>query len=209
MEAREAHGLTCVVADDHPVVGDAISAVLSANGIEVIAVARDGEGALEVIAQEHPLIALVDMGLPGLDGAEVARRVPRVSAETSVIVFTGRSDFAVLTEALDAGARGFVLKEAPLPDLVRAIEMVAQGGVYVDPALASLLIEPAHSDKLTPREREIFRLIADGLGNEQIGTRLFISPQTVRTHVGKAMEKLEVHSRTEAVAVALRQKLIA
>ena len=209
MEAREAHGLTCVVADDHPVVGDAISAVLTANGIEVIAVARDGEGALEVIAQERPLIALVDMGLPGLDGAEVARRVPRVSAETSVIVFTGRSDFAVLTEALDAGARGFVLKEAPLPDLVRAIEMVAQGGVYVDPALASLLIEPEHSDQLTPREREILRLIADGLGNEQIGTRLFISPQTVRTHVGKAMEKLEVHSRTEAVAVALRQKLIA
>jgi DNA-binding NarL/FixJ family response regulator len=209
MEAREAQGLTCVVADDHPVVGDAISAVLTANGIEVIAVARDGEGALEVIAQERPLIALVDMGLPGLDGAEVARRVPRVSAETSVIVFTGRSDFAVLTEALDAGARGFVLKEAPLPDLVRAIEMVAQGGVYVDPALASLLIEPEHSDKLTPREREILRLIADGLGNEQIGTRLFISPQTVRTHVGKAMEKLEVHSRTEAVAVALRQKLIA
>ena len=209
MEAREAHGLTCVVADDHPVVGDAISAVLTANGIEVIAVARDGEGALEVIAQERPLIALVDMGLPGLDGAEVARRVPRVSAETSVIVFTGRSDFAVLTEALDAGARGFVLKEAPLPDLVRAIEMVAQGGVYVDPALASLLIEPEHSDKLTPREREILRLIADGLGNEQIGMRLFISPQTVRTHVGKAMEKLEVHSRTEAVAVALRKKLIA
>jgi DNA-binding NarL/FixJ family response regulator len=209
MEAREAQGLTCVVADDHPVVGDAISAVLTANGIEVIAVARDGEGALEVIAQERPLIALVDMGLPGLDGAEVARRVPRVSAETSVIVFTGRSDFAVLTEALDAGARGFVLKEAPLPDLVRAIEMVAQGGVYVDPALASLLIEPEHSDKLTPREREILRLIADGLGNEQIGMRLFISPQTVRTHVGKAMEKLEVHSRTEAVAVALRKKLIA
>lgn len=209
MEAREAHGLTCVVADDHPVVGDAISAVLTANGIEVIAVARDGEGALEVIAQERPLIALVDMGLPGLDGAEIARRVPRISAETSVIVFTGRSDFAVLTEALDAGARGFVLKEAPLPDLVRAIEMVAQGGVYVDPALARLLIEPEHSDKLTPREREILRLIADGLGNEQIGTRLFISPQTVRTHVGKAMEKLEVHSRTEAVAVALRQKLIA
>jgi DNA-binding NarL/FixJ family response regulator len=209
MEAREAHGLTCVVADDHPVVGDAIRAVLTASGIEVLAVTGDGEGALEVIAEERPLIALVDMGLPGLDGAEIARRVPRVSAETSVIVFTGRSDFAVLIEALDAGARGFVLKEAPLPDLVRAIEMVAQGGVYVDPALASLLIEPEHGDKLTPREREILRLIADGLGNEQIGTRLFISPQTVRTHVGKAMEKLEVHSRTEAVAVALRQKLIA
>ena len=168
-----------------------------------------GESALQGIANERPLVALVDMGLPDVDGAEVARRAGRVSPETAVIVFTGRSDFAVLTEALDAGARGFVLKEAPLPDLVRAIEMVAQGAVYVDPALASLLIETRGGDRLTPREREVLRLIADGLGNEQIGTRLFISPQTVRTHVGKAMEKLEVGSRTEAVAVALRHNLIA
>jgi DNA-binding NarL/FixJ family response regulator len=102
-----------------------------------------------------------------------------------------------------------VLKEAPLPDLVRAIEMVAQGAVYIDPALASLLMDDNRAEQLTPREREILRMIADGLGNEQIGTRMFISPQTVRTHVGRAMQKLEVHSRTEAVAVALRQKLIA
>jgi len=209
MEPKEEHGLTCVVADDHPVVGDAIRAVLIARGIEVVAVASDGEEALEVIADARPLVALVDMGLPGADGAEVARRTARISPETSVIVFTGRSDFAVMTEALDAGARGFVLKEAPLPDLVRAIEMVAQGGVYIDPALASLLVDGNRVEQLTPREREILRMIADGLGNEQIGTRLFISPQTVRTHVGKAMEKLDVHSRTEAVAVALRQKLIA
>jgi DNA-binding NarL/FixJ family response regulator len=209
MEPKEAHGLTCVIADDHPVVGDAVRAVLTANGIEVVAVAADGEEALERVARERPLIALVDMGLPGADGAEIARRSARISPETSVIVFTGRSDFAVLVEALDAGARGFVLKEAPLPDLVRAIEMVALGGLYIDPALASLLIDSQHAEKLTPREREILRLIADGLGNEQIGSRLFISPQTVRTHVGKAMEKLDVHSRTEAVAVALRQKLIA
>jgi DNA-binding NarL/FixJ family response regulator len=168
MEPNEAHGLTGVVADDHPVVGDAVRAVLTAHGIEVVALASDGEEALELVARERPLIALVDMGLPGADGAEVARRTAGISPETAVIVFTGRSDFAVLIEALDAGARGFVLKEAPLPDLVRAIEMVAQ-----------------------------------------IGTHLFISPQTVRTHVGKAMEKLDVHSRTEAVAVALRQKLIA
>jgi DNA-binding NarL/FixJ family response regulator len=209
MEPKEEHGLTCIVADDHPVVGDAIRSVLTAHGIEVVAVAVDGEEALDLLARERPLVALVDMGLPGASGAEIARRATRISPETSVVVFTGRSDFAVLTEALDAGARGFVLKEAPLPDLVRAIEMVSQGAVYIDPALASLLIDSSSVDQLTPREREILRLIADGLGNEQIGTRLFISPQTVRTHVGKAMEKLHVHSRTEAVAVALRQKLIA
>jgi DNA-binding NarL/FixJ family response regulator len=208
METR-VHGLTCLIADDHPVVADAIKAVLGARGIEVVAVAADGETALREIAAARPLIALVDMGLPDVDGAEIARRARRVSPETSVIVFTGRSDFAVLTEALDAGARGFVLKEAPLPDLVRAIEMVAEGALYVDPGLASLLIEARDMDKLTPREREILRLIADGHGNDEIGAQLFISPQTVRTHLTKAMSKLQAGSRTEAVALALRQKLIA
>jgi DNA-binding NarL/FixJ family response regulator len=208
METR-VHGLTCLIADDHPVVADAIKAVLGARGIEVVAVAADGETALSEIAAARPLIALVDMGLPDVDGAEIARRARRVSPETSVIVFTGRSDFAVLTEALDAGARGFVLKEAPLPDLVRAIEMVAEGALYVDPGLASLLIEARDMDKLTPREREILRLIADGHGNDEIGAQLFISPQTVRTHLTKAMSKLQAGSRTEAVALALRQKLIA
>jgi DNA-binding NarL/FixJ family response regulator len=208
METR-VHGLTCLIADDHPVVADAIKAVLGARRIEVVAVAADGETALSEIAAARPLIALVDMGLPDVDGAEIARRARRVSPETSVIVFTGRSDFAVLTEALDAGARGFVLKEAPLPDLVRAIEMVAEGALYVDPGLASLLIEARDMDKLTPREREILRLIADGHGNDEIGAQLFISPQTVRTHLTKAMSKLQAGSRTEAVALALRQKLIA
>jgi DNA-binding NarL/FixJ family response regulator len=209
MEPKHPHGLTCVVADDHPVVADAIRAVLQARGIEVVEVTPNGETALEEIGRARPLIALVDLGLPDIDGAEIARRAARISPETAVIVFTGRAEFAALIEALDAGARGFVLKDAPLPDLVRAIEMVAQGDLYVDPGLASLLIEAREGNRLTAREREILRLIADGLGNEQIGAQLFISPQTVRTHVGKAMAKLEVGSRTEAVAVALRQKLIA
>jgi len=209
MDAGPDQGLTCIVADDHPVVAEAIRAVLVRRGIEVLAVAQNGESALEEIKRARPLIALLDMGLPDLEGAEVARRVRRVSPETAVIVFTGRTDFTALSEALDAGARGFVLKDAPLPDLVRAIEMVAEGALYIDPGLAGLLIEQGESDKLTPKEREVLRLAADGLGNEQIGQRLYISPQTVRTHLGKAMAKLEVGSRTEAVAVALRQKLIA
>jgi Response regulator containing a CheY-like receiver domain and an HTH DNA-binding domain len=129
---------------------------------------------------------------------------------TSIIFYTAYGDRALLSEALDVGVRGFVLKEAPLPDLVRAVERVAAGDAYVDPVLAGVLVS-AQSEKiptLTQREREVLRLLADGHSNEEIGKRLFISPETVRTHVRKAMAKLEADTRTQAVAIALRQSLI-
>ena len=128
-----------------------------------------------------------------------------------MILYTAFGDRAVLTEALDAGARGFVLKEAPLAEVVRAVELVAAGKTYVDPVLAGVLSVGAGSDKLvnlTPREREVLRLLADGLANEEIGKRLVISAETVRTHIRKAMAKLDADTRTEAVATALRQSLI-
>jgi DNA-binding NarL/FixJ family response regulator len=104
------------------------------------------------------------------------------------------------------------LKEAPLGDLVRAVELVAAGGTYVDPVLAGILASADFAGKLpslTQRERDVLRLLADGLSNEEIGKRLFISPETVRTHVRKAMAKLDADTRTQAVAKALRQSLIA
>jgi DNA-binding NarL/FixJ family response regulator len=203
--------MTCVVADDHPIVCDAISAILCAQGARVLGAARHGPGAIEAIEQFRPQVALIDLGLPGLNGAEVARRAGRVSPETAVVVYTGTAELAALTAALDAGARGFVLKDAPLPDLVRAIELVMGGSLYIDPGLAALLLDDSRSaaDTLTAREREVLRLAADGLPNEQIGKRLFISPQTVRGHIGNAMRKLNAGTRTQAVAVALREKLIA
>jgi two-component system response regulator DesR len=142
---------------------------------------------------------------------EIAARVSRSSPDTKVILYTAFGDRALLTEALDAGVRGFVLKEAPLDDLVRAVEMVAGGAVYVDPVLAGVLasVESEKMPQLTKREREVLRALSDGLTNEQIGKQLFLSPETVRTHVQKAMRKLEADTRTQAVALALRQSLIA
>jgi DNA-binding NarL/FixJ family response regulator len=117
-----------------------------------------------------------------------------------------------VTEALDVGVRGVVLKEAPLEDVVRAVQLVGEGGTYVDPVLAGMLANQrlmSEKPALTQRERDVLRLLSEGLSNEGIGKQLFISAETVRTHVRKAMAKLNADNRTEAVATALRSELIA
>lgn len=200
-----------LVADDHPAVVEAVADVLSEHGIEIAGRARDGNDAVEQIELRKPTVAILDLRMPGQSGIEVARHVAKSAPETAVILYTAFGDRALLTEALDAGARGFVLKEAPLAEVVRAVELVAAGRTYVDPVLAGVLSSSA-ADKipnLTQREREVLRLLADGMANEEIGKELFISPETVRTHVRKAMAKLDADTRTEAVATALRQSLIA
>ena len=201
-----------MVADDHPAVLEAVAEFLVQGGIEVIARARDGEEALERIEQRKPQVALVDVRMPKLGGIELTRRAQRSTPDTSILLYTGYGDRALLTEALDAGVRGFVLKEAPMDDLLRAVQSVAQGGTYVDPVLAGTLAASSIGNKLpelTQRERDVLRLLADGLANEEIGKRLFISAETVRTHVRKAMDKLDADTRTQAVARALRDRLIA
>jgi DNA-binding NarL/FixJ family response regulator len=204
--------ITCLVADDHPAVVQAVSEVLVAGGVQVTGQARDGDEALAAIQGTKPRVALLDLRMPRMSGIEVARRAARIAPETAIILYTAYSEQALLTEALDAGARGFVSKEAPLAEIVRAVQLVAEGRTYVDPVLAGVISSPAATAKiaqLTQRERDVLRMLADGHSNEEIGKALFISPETVRTHVRKAMAKLDADTRTEAVATALRQSLIA
>lgn len=204
--------VTCVVADDHPAVLEAVAEYLSEAGVEVLARARDGDEALERIEQRKPRVALVDVRMPKLGGIELTRRAKRSAPDTAILLYTGYGDRALLTEALDAGVAGFVLKEAPMEDLLRAVQSVASGKTYVDPVLAGTLAASSVGSKLpqlTQRERDVLRLLADGLSNEEIGKRLFISAETVRTHVRKAMDKLDADTRTQAVARALRERLIA
>lgn len=208
----ETKPVTCVVADDHPAVLEAVAEFLAQAGVEVLARARDGDEALEKIEQRKPQVALVDVRMPKLGGIELTRRAKRSTPETAVLLYTGYGDRALLTEALDAGVAGFVLKEAPMDDLLRAVNSVAAGTTYVDPVLAGTLAASSVGSKLpqlTQRERDVLRLLADGLSNEEIGKRLFISAETVRTHVRKAMDKLDADTRTQAVARALRDRLIA
>jgi DNA-binding NarL/FixJ family response regulator len=202
---------TIVIADDHPAMLAAVAETLLRGGFDVVGQAADGQQALALIAEAKPQVALVDVRMPRLSGIEVATRAAVASPETAVVFYTAFGDRALLSEALDAGARGFVLKEAPLVDLVRAVERVAAGEAYVDPVLAGVLVSGYITDRvptLTQREREVLRHLSDGLSNEETGKALHISPETVRTHIRKAMRKLEADTRTQAVAIALRQSII-
>jgi DNA-binding NarL/FixJ family response regulator len=190
----------------------AVCEVLAENEIDVVGRAANGHEALSKIETRKPVVALMDIRMPGLGGIAVAEQLRRSTPETRVVLYTGYGDQALLADALDAGVRGFVLKDAPLPDLVRAVKSVAEGGTYVDPVLAGALTQAKLKQELpalTQREREVLRLLADGNSNEEIGQKLFISAETVRTHVRKAMAKLDADTRTQAVATALRQSLIA
>jgi DNA-binding NarL/FixJ family response regulator len=202
----------CILADDHPAILDAVARFLEeVEGVELVGRAADGARALQLIAELTPDVAVLDIRMPDVGGIEIARRLTEGGSKTAVILYTGASERAVLLEGLDAGARGFLLKEAPLDDLARAIRIVAGGGTYVDAALAGVLAGPQAAERLytlTKREREVLRLLADGMRNEEVGQRLSISPLTVRTHVKNAMTKLEADTRTQAVARALRESLI-
>jgi two-component system response regulator DesR len=204
--------IRCVVADDHPAILDAVSRFLeSESGFELVGRANDGGGVLQLIDELQPEIALLDIRMPGIGGIDIAAKLALENSPTSVVLYTAYPERALLLAALDAGVRGFILKEAPLDELLRAIRIVASGGSYIDAALAGVLAGPAATERmltLTKRERDVLRLLAEGMRDEQAGRTLSISPLTVRTHVQHAMAKLKCETRTQAVAVALRESLI-
>ena len=201
---------TCVVADDHPSVLESVSRCLDIQGFRVVGRASTGDEAVALIESQRPALAVIDLRMPGLAAAAVIRRVARTTPQSSCLIYSGFGDAALLNAVLDAGVRGYVLKDAPLDALVRALWTVSRGGMYIDPALADVLIRatPARELGLTAREREVLRLLADGHSNESIGRELFISPDTARNQLGTAMAKLGVSTRTQAVAAALRYELI-
>ena len=197
---------TCVIVDDHPAIAHAVEAAFAGTEITVVGRAREVDEAVRTLGELKPDVALVDLRLGDGDGFEVIERLRTVSPQTRAVVFTGSGDRVALFRAMDLGVEGFLLKEAPLDELVRAVSVAAAGGTYVDPTIAGELVRPAAAagpiEELTEREWEIIRLLAKGLGNEEIGKALFISPATVRTHLRNAMSKLGASTRAQAVAMA-------
>lgn len=203
--------VTLVVADDHPPILDSLSRYLSTVGFTVLATALDGQAALAAVEQHKPHVCITDVRMPKLDGLELARLATKSVPDTAVLLYSGVADKGLVSDALDAGARGFALKDAPLEDLGRAVDTTAAGGLYVDPVLAAALATARRGDErkaLSEREREVLRLLAEGGSYAEIGATLFLSPDTVRAHAQRAMTKLGARTRTQAVAVALRGAMI-
>ena len=152
---------------------------------------------------------VMDLRMPQMDGIEATEEIVRRVPDAKVLIFTAYSERALLQRGLESGARGYILKEAPHETLLRAIEKLAAGEMFVDPALASALTQSRDgSDVLTAREREILQLLADGMSNADVAAQLFISQETVKSHVRHILTKLEADTRTQAVAIALRDAMI-
>jgi DNA-binding NarL/FixJ family response regulator len=196
----------CLLADDHPALTVAVAAFLSENGFEIVGPVSDGRRAVALAAETMPELALVDFRMPRLAGLELIHALHEVSPKTLVAVYTADADERIARDVLDAGAVALILKEAPLADLVRALEAALAGNSYLDPALAK---PPKPGGTLTQRELDVLGLLAEGLQHEEIGRRLGISSETVRTHLRKASDRLGAATRTQAVATALRLGLIA
>jgi two-component system response regulator NreC len=202
--------ITCLIVDDHEVVREGLRLSLSrASHIRVIGEASDGAEAISLVERRKPDVVVMDVRMPGMDGLEATKEILKRVPGTAVLIFTAYSERALLDRALDSGAKGYILKEAPHDDLLRAIDRIGHGGEYVDPALTPALISgKGQTDMLTAREREILQLLADGMSNAEVAAKLFISQETVKSHVRHILTKLEADTRTHAVAIALRESII-
>jgi DNA-binding NarL/FixJ family response regulator len=201
--------ITCLLVDDHEVVREGLRLSLSrAPHIRVVGEASDGETAVALAERRRPDVVIMDVRMPGMDGLEATRTLVDRVPDAKVLIFTAYNEKSLLSRGLESGAKGYILKEAPHQTLVRAIEKVAAGEGYVDPALMPDFLSKDKDDMLTGREREILQLLADGMSNADVAARLFISQETVKSHVRHILAKLEADTRTHAVAIALREAII-
>jgi DNA-binding NarL/FixJ family response regulator len=203
-----------VIADDHAVVRAGLEELLrSTEGIEVVGAAADGDEAVRLAREQAPDVILMDLVMPGVDGIEATRRLVAANNEAAVVVLTSFSDRERILQALDAGAIGYVLKDAEPHELVAAIHAAARGESPLDPKAASAVLgarrERAPAEALTEREREVLALVGAGLQNKQIALRLGISEKTVKAHLTSVFRQLGVYDRTQAALWAQRHGLAA
>ena len=208
-----------VLADDHLVLRQALRALLEQRGIEVVAEAADGRGAIEAVTKHSPDVVVLDVLMPGLNGVDAAREIARTSPTCPIILLSGVNDTRFVTEALKVGVRGFVQKSQGCDDLVQAIEEVREGRLYVSPGASQAIVDACAAAEggdgggggpsLTPRERQVLQLVGEGRSTKQIAEVLHISVKTAEFHRGRLMKKLNVHDTANLVRYAIREGWIA
>jgi DNA-binding NarL/FixJ family response regulator len=197
-----------VVIDDHEAMRGGLEVLLAQSGHDVVGAAGNVASAMDLLAN-GPEVALVDLRLPDGNGIDLTRSMLEREPRLGVILYTGEAAPEHLQEALDAGASGYVLKTADLQELLEAVREVADGGRYVDPRLPPPKAATGRTTRLSPREREVMHLMAEGLTAERVGARIDVSVETVRTHVRNAIRKLGARNRVHAIALALERGEIA
>lgn len=202
-----------LIADDHGVVRAGLEQLVRTfDEVEVVGSAGDGEEAVALSAERLPDVVLMDLEMPRMDGIEATGRILAARPETKVVVLTSFSDRERILRALDAGAIGYLLKDAAPAELEQAIRSAARGEVPLDPKAAHALLSArraaAPTDELSEREREVLALVVDGLGNKQIAQRLEISEKTVKAHLTSVFRQIGVTDRTQAALWAERHDLI-
>lgn len=205
--------LRVLIVDDHSAIRAGVRSVLeSAGDMTVVGEAASADAVLPLVERRRPNVITMDINLGNGDsGMDAIRDVLAVHPDIGIMIFTAFGERQMLTEGLDSGARGFLVKDASPDEIVRAVRAIAAGGAYVDPSLSAELVRGRGSERLvglSDREREILGLLAEGVPSGDIAKRLFLSTETVRTHVRNAMRKLDADTRTQAVAMAIRERLI-
>jgi DNA-binding NarL/FixJ family response regulator len=213
-----------VIADDQRVVRDGLSMLVGLmDGVDLVATASDGNEAIELVARERPDVALMDLRMPEVDGVEATRHIRNANSDTQVLVLTTYADDASLFPALQAGARGYLTKDATAEEIEQAIRALAAGRTHLDPQIQERLVAAVAEQKppiaaagvadtqlpdgLTPREVEVLKLIAAGLSNAEIAATLVVSDATVKTHINHVFAKTGARDRAQAVRYAYQHGL--
>jgi two-component system, NarL family, response regulator NreC len=203
-----------VLADDHVLVRQSLRSLLEREGLQVIAEASDGLEAARMVQSHQPDIAVLDISMPIRNGLDAARDIGRFSPKTKTILLTQHDEDEYISEALDAGIKGYVLKSQAASDLIQAIQQVSRGQVYLSPGVSSAVIEAYRSkskkptDPLTTRERQVLQLIAEGKSTKDVASLLGISVKTAESHRTRLMHKLDIHETASLVRYAVRRRLV-
>jgi len=203
-----------LLADDHVVVRQGLKVLLEREGFHVVAEASDGQQAVQLAKQFQPDVAVLDLAMPILNGLDAAREIQKVSEKTKPIILTMHTENHYILEGLQAGAKGFVMKTHAAEDLVQAIREASRGRTYLSPEVSQTVVQ-AYQDKidirpepLSPRERQVLQLIAEGKSTKEVAGLLNISVKTAETHRTRIMEKLDVHETAGLVRYAIRRGMI-